>query len=136
MLDTAGSKNIVSARTAVAGSDGACPTLVTEGVACPAVPGSIIHVLVRGSGGAGQACVATVFGWSTGSTGVGVWYALCQLNNGAAINATTGTPVAPAGNAVFYSETFSHPGAFDRIFVMLTSVVAGSIFAVDVVFET
>lgn len=135
-LDQSGTKSRTRARTGVAASDVATPVGVAQAgsIASLALPGSLVHVQVSMTGGAGQSAVVTLFGYMADTDR---WFAIAQLNGGGAIIATTGTPIAPAGSDVFYAETFSHIGAYDRLYPMITSVAgAGPVIDVDFVFET
>jgi len=140
-------KTTIALNRNVAAVDTATPTGDSPSGAIP-IPddarGERCHVLVKLNGNADSpSAIITLFGLmhlstdfpNQDSTHQGIWYAVGQLNSGAAINNTTDTPTKPADNDAFFAQAFDHLSAYKKLFAHVTSMANADTVDIGFVFE-
>lgn len=131
-LDRSGAFRVIPAVVAKTASDTSKPTAATDGVGIPAdARGGLVHVLLQlTASDTSGSVIVTIFGYDPD---LAIWFAITQLNGGAAIDRTTIMPSALRTNNVEYAEPLLHVASYSRLDARITSL-AGTAASVKIWF--
>jgi hypothetical protein len=152
-VDISGHRHFILSRNQVSAADTAAPTGnngtlqgANTAVEIPlSAKGGITHVLVYIDGSASDAAaIVSVYGLLDESNALssdpsnlfaGKWFALWQLNSGAAISGTTKSAFVASGNDVLFAQSLGHVSLYRKLTAVVTGFTSVSSISIAFIFE-